>query len=57
MVQNRAASLPARRVGIADEVAQGILVLMTNAYLTSEVVHMDGGGRFVSHGTSDSARQ
>jgi hypothetical protein len=30
---------------------------MTNAYLTSEVVHMDGGGRFVSHGTSDSAHQ
>jgi hypothetical protein len=24
-----------------------ILMLMTNAYMTGEVVHADGGGRFV----------
>jgi hypothetical protein len=24
-----------------------ILMLMTNAYVTGEVVHVDGGGRFV----------
>ena len=47
IVQNRAAILPGRRVGTADEVAQVILTMMTNAYLTGEVVHMDGGGRFV----------
>jgi hypothetical protein len=34
-------------VGTADEVAQVILILMTNAYISREVVHVDGGGRFV----------
>jgi NAD(P)-dependent dehydrogenase (short-subunit alcohol dehydrogenase family) len=47
IVQNRAAMLPGRRVGTADEVARVILMLMTNDYLTGEVVHVDGGGRFV----------
>jgi NAD(P)-dependent dehydrogenase (short-subunit alcohol dehydrogenase family) len=56
-VQNRAAMLPARRVGPANEVAQGSLVPMTNAYLTSEVVHVDGSGRFVSDGTSESVHR
>jgi NAD(P)-dependent dehydrogenase (short-subunit alcohol dehydrogenase family) len=48
IVQNWAAVLPGRRVGTADEVAQVILMLMTNAYVTGEVVHVDGGGRIVS---------
>jgi NAD(P)-dependent dehydrogenase (short-subunit alcohol dehydrogenase family) len=47
IIKNRAAMLPGRRVGTAEEVAQVILMLMTNAYLTGEVVHVDGGGRFV----------
>lgn len=47
IMKNRAASLPGRRVGTADEVAQVILMLMTNDYMTGEVVHVDGGGRFV----------
>jgi len=54
LVKNRAAILPGRRVGTADEVAQVILMLMTNDYLADEVVHVDGGGRFVSHHSSDS---
>jgi NAD(P)-dependent dehydrogenase (short-subunit alcohol dehydrogenase family) len=48
IVQNRAAILPGRRVGTAEKVAEVILILMTNAYLTGEVVQVDGGGRFVS---------
>jgi len=40
-------------VGTADEGAQLILMLMTNAYVTGEVMHLDGGGRFVSQGLSD----
>jgi hypothetical protein len=36
IVQNQAAVLPQRRVGTADEVAQVILLLMTNDYLTWE---------------------
>jgi NAD(P)-dependent dehydrogenase (short-subunit alcohol dehydrogenase family) len=47
IVKNRAAILPGKRVGTADEVAQVILMLMTNDYVTGEVVHVDGGGRFV----------
>jgi NAD(P)-dependent dehydrogenase (short-subunit alcohol dehydrogenase family) len=54
IVQNRAAILPGRRVGTADEVAQVILMLMTNDYVTGEVVHVDGGGRFVYHCSSNS---
>jgi NAD(P)-dependent dehydrogenase (short-subunit alcohol dehydrogenase family) len=43
IVQNRAAVLLGRRAGTADEVAQVILMLMTNDYITGEVVHVDGG--------------
>jgi NAD(P)-dependent dehydrogenase (short-subunit alcohol dehydrogenase family) len=48
IVKNRAAILPGTSVGAADEVAQVILMLMTNDYVTGEVVHVDGGSRFVS---------
>jgi NAD(P)-dependent dehydrogenase (short-subunit alcohol dehydrogenase family) len=47
IVQNRAAVLPGRRVGTAEEVAQVIVLLMTNAYLMGEGGHVDGGNRFV----------
>jgi NAD(P)-dependent dehydrogenase (short-subunit alcohol dehydrogenase family) len=47
IVKNRAAILPGGRVGVAEDVAQVILMLMTNNYMTGEVVHVDGGGRFV----------
>jgi NAD(P)-dependent dehydrogenase (short-subunit alcohol dehydrogenase family) len=47
IVRNRAAILPGRRVGTADEVAQVIHMLMTHADLTAGIVHVDGGGRFV----------
>jgi len=47
LVKNRAAILPGKCVGTADEVAQVILMLMTNDYLMGAVVHVDEGGRFV----------
>ena len=47
LVKNRAAILPGRRVGIAEETAQVVLMLMTNDYTTGEVVQVDGGGHFV----------
>jgi hypothetical protein len=37
-----------------DEVAQMIRMLVIYAYVTGEVVHVDGGGRFVSHRLSHS---
>ena len=36
IVKNRAAILPGRRMGTAEEVAEVILTLMTNAYVTGE---------------------
>jgi NAD(P)-dependent dehydrogenase (short-subunit alcohol dehydrogenase family) len=45
IMQNRAAVLPGKRVGTATEVAQLILMLMTNEYMTGEVLHIDRGGR------------
>ena len=40
-------NLPAKRVGTADEVAQAALLLMTNGFITGEILHIDGGGRLV----------
>ncbi len=47
LLQNRAEVLPVKRVGTADDVAQTMLMLMTNPYMTGEVLHIDGGGRLV----------
>jgi hypothetical protein len=38
---------PGRHVGTATEVAQVILMLMTNDYLTGQMVHADGVRRLV----------
>jgi NAD(P)-dependent dehydrogenase (short-subunit alcohol dehydrogenase family) len=53
IIKNRAAILPGGRVGTSDEVAQVILMLMTNGYMTGEVVHGDRGGRFASQCSID----
>jgi NAD(P)-dependent dehydrogenase (short-subunit alcohol dehydrogenase family) len=47
MVTTRAGLLPGKRIGTADEVAAVMLMLMTNAYITGAVLHIDGGGRYV----------
>src|SRR5580765_3711642 len=47
LVQSRAAVLPGKRVGTAKEVAEVILLLMTNRYITGEVVRIDGGSRLL----------
>jgi NAD(P)-dependent dehydrogenase (short-subunit alcohol dehydrogenase family) len=47
LVNSRAASLPGKRIGTADEVAQAIILLMTNEYINGAVFHIDGGGRFL----------
>jgi NAD(P)-dependent dehydrogenase (short-subunit alcohol dehydrogenase family) len=39
--------LPGKRIGTADEVAQAIIMLMTNEYINGAVLHIDGGGRFL----------
>lgn len=42
-----AQSLPGGRIGRPAEVAEAILFLLNNAYMNGEVLHVDGGGRFV----------
>ncbi|KHL96523.1 short-chain dehydrogenase [Paenibacillus sp. IHB B 3415] len=38
-----AAKLPAQRVGTAADVAQGVLYLMHNSFVTGTVLHIEGG--------------
>ncbi len=47
VVKAQAATLPTKRIGTAEETAQAILFLMTNGFVNGEVLHIDGGGRFV----------
>ena len=46
-VNNRAAVLPGKRIGTAAEVAQAMLMFITNEYITGTVLHMDGGSRYL----------
>ena len=39
--------LPVKRIGSAQEVAHAVLLLMTNEFMTGEIIHVDGGERFV----------
>ena len=41
------AKLPARRVGQPEDLAQAIVSVMTNGYITGTVLHVDGGHRLV----------
>jgi NAD(P)-dependent dehydrogenase (short-subunit alcohol dehydrogenase family) len=47
VLDGTAGSLPARRVGIPNDVAQAVMLLMTNGFITGEILHVDGGGRLV----------
>lgn len=47
VIQSQAATLPAKRIGSAQEVAQSVVFMMTNGFMTGEILHIDGGGRLV----------
>lgn len=47
VVQTQAATLPTKRIGTAEEAAQATLFLMTNGFITGEILHIDGGGRLI----------
>lgn len=40
-------TLPVKRIGRAEEIAQAVVFLMTNDFMTGEVLHIDGGERLV----------
>jgi NAD(P)-dependent dehydrogenase (short-subunit alcohol dehydrogenase family) len=44
MLDHAAATLPAKRVGQAEDVAAAILMLMTNPFTTGSTLFIDGGG-------------
>jgi len=44
MLDHAAATLPARRIGQAEDVADAILMLMTNPFTTGSTLFVDGGG-------------
>ena len=44
MLDHASATLPARRVGQAEDVADAILMLMTNPFTTGSTLFVDGGG-------------
>jgi NAD(P)-dependent dehydrogenase (short-subunit alcohol dehydrogenase family) len=52
--EKRACMLSGKRVGTADEVVQVIFMMVTNDYLTGEVMYVNGGGCFVSQCSIDS---
>jgi NAD(P)-dependent dehydrogenase (short-subunit alcohol dehydrogenase family) len=47
VVKAHAERLPAQRIGTAEEAARSILFLATTRFMTGEVLHLDGGGRYV----------
>lgn len=47
MLEQTASTLPSRNIGRPDDIAQAILFLMANRFVTGEVLHVDGGGRWV----------
>lgn len=47
VISAAAAELPGKRIGRADEVAQAVVMLMTNEFINGEVLHIDGGGRYI----------
>jgi NAD(P)-dependent dehydrogenase (short-subunit alcohol dehydrogenase family) len=47
MLDQAAATLPARRVGQAEDVAEAILMLMANPFTTGSTLFIDGGGMLV----------
>jgi len=47
MLAKTAASLPVKRVGLGADVAQQVLVFMTNGFMTGSIVYLDGGGLVV----------
>lgn len=47
LLENAAKSLPVKRVGQAEDVAEQILLMLRNTFMTGAVVYIDGGGMLV----------
>ena len=47
MLEQTAAALPVKRVGVGEDVARQILAFMTIGFATGSIVYLDGGGSLV----------
>ncbi len=47
VLEQTASTLPSRNIGRPEDIAEAILFLMANRFMTGEVLHIDGGGRLV----------
>ncbi|MGO4567585.1 SDR family oxidoreductase [Rhizobium sp. 2YAF20] len=47
VLEQTASTLPSRNIGRPEDIAKAILFLMANRFVTGEVLHVDGGGRWV----------
>lgn len=47
LLAQAADALPVGRIGRPEEIADAIIFLLSNGYMDCEVLHIDGGGRFV----------
>jgi len=46
-LKQAAEQLPGGRIGTASEVGKAMVFLLTNGYVNAEVMHIDGGHRYV----------
>ncbi len=47
LLENAARGLPVKRVGLAEDCADQILLMLRNTFMTGSVVYIDGGGLLV----------
>jgi NAD(P)-dependent dehydrogenase (short-subunit alcohol dehydrogenase family) len=47
MLENAAAALPVKRVGLGEDIAKQILAFMDNGFATGSILYLDGGGLLV----------
>ncbi|MFA5914601.1 MAG: SDR family oxidoreductase [Burkholderiales bacterium] len=47
LLENAAKGLPVKRVGLAEDCADQILLMLRNTFMTGSVVYIDGGGLLV----------
>ena len=47
LLENAAKALPVKRVGLAEDCADQILLMLRNTFMTGSVVYIDGGGLLI----------
>lgn len=47
VLNSEAAALPVKRIGTPEDIAEAVVMLMNNRFISGEVLHIDGGGRYV----------